>query len=115
MKEVGYVRGMNEIVGALIATDTFKENEIYWITLYLFRQLKLKELFSDGFPRLNILIFQLRIFMQNYTSEILGYLDSHDVPIVSFAAKWFLTIFSSEFPKVLVKIFNYCHFTCLLF
>lgn len=75
MKDVGYVRGMNEIVGALIASDTFKENEIYWITLYLFRQLKLKELFSDGFPRLNILIFQLRIFMQNYTSEILAFLD----------------------------------------
>ncbi|KAL4508330.1 hypothetical protein ABPG72_003634 [Tetrahymena utriculariae] len=105
-KDVGYVQGLNQIVGTLIPLN-LKENEIYWIVLYFLKKLKLKEMYKEGFPRLKILTFQLEIFMQNYLPELLQYLKENNISVSYFCTKWFITLFSYDLQnKTILKIWN---------
>ncbi|KAL4457024.1 hypothetical protein ABPG74_014662 [Tetrahymena malaccensis] len=105
-KDVGYVQGLNQIVGTLIPLN-LKENEIYWIVLYFLKKLKLKEMYKEGFPRLKILTFQLEIFMQNYLPELLQYLKENNISVSYFCTKWFITLFSYDLEnKTILKIWN---------
>ena len=65
IKEVGYIQGLNSIV-AVYVLQHFSEEEIYWILKYKIKKLKMIDLFSDGFPKLNFLTYALRNFLFNY-------------------------------------------------
>ena len=73
VKDVGYVQGLNQIVGLFIL-DGKKEDEIYWIVLYFLKKMKGRELYIENFPKLKVLNFVLEVFMMNYMPELVYFL-----------------------------------------
>ena len=69
---VGYIQGMNSIVGILL--HTFSEEESFWTLLYIMEKLELKNLLGNNFKMVNVLNFQLHYFTEHYFPEITAYL-----------------------------------------
>ena len=69
---VGYVQGLNYIVGILLRN--FSEEESFWTLLYMMEKLELKNLFGNNFKMVNVLNYQLHYFTEYYFPEITAYL-----------------------------------------
>lgn len=73
LPKTGYVQGLNSIGSALLAQD-LTEQQSYWMLLYLLKKCKVNELVAEGFPKVQILNYQLEIFMRNYLPDIIDHL-----------------------------------------
>ena len=65
VKKVGYVQGINSIVGVYL-TYHFTDEEVYWIVKYKIKKLKMMDLMKDGLPKLKFLNYTLKNFMYNF-------------------------------------------------
>ena len=66
--ELGYVQGFNSLVG--IALLSLSEQEAYSLMIYLFEDLKVKQLFYHDFEGLSLLNYQLEAFLEHYYPEV---------------------------------------------
>lgn len=80
--QVGYVQGMNILVSSFLGMKV-AEDESYWLSKYIFKKMKLKDVMINNFPKLNSLNYQLENFMMNYMPDVLShlvlYLSSHNI------------------------------------
>jgi len=70
---IGYVQGLNSLVGLFLSTELSDEN-IYWLIKYILIRKKYDEIFKEGFPRVQVLTYQLEIYMRNYLPDVIDYL-----------------------------------------
>ena len=70
--EVGYIQGLNSVVGTLLLH--LKEEDTYWMMLYLLRSRGLSKVFTPPFSKTDIWNYQLEILMQNYLPDIFDHL-----------------------------------------
>lgn len=50
------------------------QNECFWATIYFLNKLKFKEILYPGFPRIDILNFQLEVYMNVYMKQVVNHL-----------------------------------------
>lgn len=62
IKEVGYIQGLNTIVSVFLRNN-LDEQEVFWITFYFLKKMKVNELMTDGLPKLLVLNYQFSIFL----------------------------------------------------
>ena len=72
-RQVGYVQGMNILVSSFLGMN-MAEEESYWLSKYIFKKMKLKDVMINNFPKLNSLNYQLENFMMNYMPNVLAHL-----------------------------------------
>jgi len=72
VKDVGYIQGLNSIVG--VALTCLKEEEAFWMLLYMMEKLNVKDILNESFTRINILNYQLQTFLDAYLPELSSYL-----------------------------------------
>lgn len=73
MPKLGYVQGLNTIVAVFISQD-LKDYEVYWLMKYILKKKKFDGILSDGFPMVQLLNYQLEIYVRHYLPEIIGHL-----------------------------------------
>jgi len=71
IKEVGYIQGLNSV--AAVFLYYLKEEESFWILLYLMERVKAKEIFKTDFERVSILNYQLETFVHYYLPTVAQY------------------------------------------
>ena len=72
--EVGYIQGMNSVIGTLLLH--LKEEDAYWMAVYLLRKRELSRVFTPPFVKTDIWNYQLEIIMQNILPDIYDHLVS---------------------------------------
>jgi len=65
------MQGLNSIVGTFLLN--LKEEESFWIILYFMEKLGYKDLFKDDFNKINLLNYQLELYLDHYMPEISEY------------------------------------------
>ncbi len=120
--QVGYVQGMNLIVGFLLInsnvdksnTNAFNEIQAFWIFARLMKMPKynLRTFFLPGMPRLMILSFQMDHIMSrgsnNKYIEVFEHFKRLNVETKTWFATWALTLYSSTMPwNMLQKVWDY--------
>ena len=73
MPKIGYVQGMNTITSVFLGAK-LKDSEVYWLMKYILNKKKFEEILMDGFPRVQILNYQLDIYVRNYIPELIEFL-----------------------------------------
>jgi len=68
VREVGYIQGLNLIAGVFLLS--LKEEESFWMMIYLLEKLEFKEVLQSNFERVSILNYQLEIYVKNYFPSI---------------------------------------------
>jgi len=68
MKEVGYIQGLNSVAGVFLYY--LKEEESFWMMLYLMERLKTKEIFKSDFEKVSLLNYQLECFISYYLPSL---------------------------------------------
>ena len=62
------MQGLNSVVGTFLFH--LKEEESFWIILYFMERMKYKELFKDDFNKINLMTYQLELYLDHYVQEI---------------------------------------------
>lgn len=75
VKEVGYIQGLNSIAGTLLTN--LKEEDAYWMMIYLLKKRELKNLVAFKFPLVNLWNFQLKCLMRCHLPDIYAHLVSY--------------------------------------
>jgi len=105
--KIGYVQGMNTITSVFLGAK-LKDSEVYWLMKYILNKKKFEEILMDGFPRVQILNYQLDIYVRNYIPELIEFLGSKDLNVGYFSTQWFITMFSYDLEyNLLLKIWNF--------
>lgn len=132
LPNIGYVQGLNSIVSILLSQG-LTEQQSYWMLLYLLKKCKINDLLSEGFPKVQILNYQLEIYMRNYLPDVIDYLvnfffeqllysikynkGEKGFNISYFTTQWFITLFTYELEfdqvKIICVVSN--HFTTFYF
>lgn len=68
-KEIGYIQGLNVVASAFLLND-MSEHDVYWVSKYFLRKMKLKDVMKNGFPKLKLLTYQMEVFLFNYLPDI---------------------------------------------
>ena len=126
--QVGYVQGMNLIVGFLLINSSnnknnnnnnnkkssFNEIQSFWIFSRLMKMPKynLRSFFLPGMPRLMILSFQMDQIMSNGNNnhhvELFEHFKRLNIETKTWFATWALTLYSSTMPwNMLMKVWDY--------
>ena len=71
VKEVGYIQGLNSIAGVFLFY--LKEEESFWIMLYLMERLKTKNIFQSDFEQVSLLNYQLEAYIGYYLPALSEY------------------------------------------
>lgn len=105
VKDVGYIQGLNSIAG--VALTCLKEEETFWMLLYMMEKLNVKDILNESFTRINILNYQLQTFLDNYLPELAAYLEENGMVWKHITISWFITLFAQylSFHNV-IKLWN---------
>jgi len=68
VQEVGYIQGLNLIAGVFLFS--LKEEESFWMMVYLLEKLEFKDVLRSNFERVGLLNYQLEIYLKNYFPSI---------------------------------------------
>lgn len=47
-----------------------KENEVFWLIKFFLNKMDLKSIYSPGFPKIQILNYQLEIYLKVYMKDV---------------------------------------------
>jgi len=94
--KVGYVQGLNSIAAVFLAHN-ITDSEAYWIMKYIFKKKHFDDAMVDNFAKVQLLTYQLEIYMRNYLPEIIDHLGENGINVSYFATQWFITMFSYDF------------------
>jgi len=105
--KIGYVQGMNVIASVFLATN-LKDSEVFWLIRYVLHKKKFEEILLDGFPRVQLLNYQLDVYARIYLPELITYLTGKEINVSYFATQWFITMFAYDLNySHIIKIWNF--------
>lgn len=92
--QITYVQGMNFIVGSLLTI--FSPEEAFWMFLYLIKDYKLMEMYTENMPLLQLFAYQLRTLLEIHLPKINTWFIENSLDLDIFCPQWFLTLFSKN-------------------
>jgi len=69
--EIGYTQGINSWVGVLLLNG-LKAHESFWLIIFLLNKMDLRLFVSPGFPKINVLNYQLEIYMKIHMKDLIN-------------------------------------------
>jgi hypothetical protein len=94
---IGYVQGLNYIVGYLL-TVIDNEQAVYCMLIKLCKNYGIREIFQPGFPLLHEKTYIFNELFKSRNQKLATFLEQKDVDITICIHKWFLTLFTMQFP-----------------
>ena len=105
--EVGYIQGINFIVGFLLMINGGNEEISFWEFIYFCENSKfcLKKMYSDDFSLNKALCIDFMKILKVKKPEVCEHFEKSLIPDQCWIFKWFLTLFLSSFKKEIVILF----------
>ena len=103
--ELSYCQGMNILTAYLVLVSDGNEVETYNILRYIFSiycNIKLREFYLNGFPRLNMYIFLLKEILREKLPMIYDKILDLNVPDELWLFKWLQSLFAIVLPFIIV-------------
>ncbi|XP_071950636.1 TBC1 domain family member 1-like isoform X2 [Antedon mediterranea] len=103
--EVGYCQGLSFVAGLLLMHT--EEEESFQMLQFLMFQLSFRRQYKPDMVALQIQMYQLSRLLHDHYRRLHDHLEVNDIGPSLYAAAWFLTIFTSQFPLGFVaRIFD---------
>lgn len=101
-----YTQGISYVTGFILLNVQYEE-ECFYLVCRLFEKYQLKELYSVGFSFLHQEVFVFETLFSARLPALRQHFKNLHVPTSVFLHRWFLTLFTMEFPFELVsRIFD---------
>ncbi|XP_033118426.1 TBC1 domain family member 1-like isoform X2 [Anneissia japonica] len=94
--EVGYCQGLSFVAGLLLMH--IEEEEAFQMMQYLMFHLSFRRQYKPDMVALQIQMYQLSRLLHDHHRRLHDHLEANDIGPSLYAAAWFLTIFTSQFP-----------------
>uniref|UniRef100_UPI0035901CD4 TBC1 domain family member 1-like isoform X1 n=1 Tax=Myxine glutinosa TaxID=7769 RepID=UPI0035901CD4 len=108
-REVGYCQGLSFVAGVLILH--LPEEEAFELLKFLMYELGLRRQYRPDMAPLQVQMYQLSRLLHDQHRDLHDHLEALDIGPSLYAAPWFLTLFSSQFPLGFVaRIFDFVCF-----
>jgi hypothetical protein len=93
-EQVSYCQGVNILAANVLILFDGNEKESFEVLKYFFSNLKLREFYIRGFPRLHSYIFILKRLIKMYLSEINEIIEVSLIPDEVWIFKWLQSLYS---------------------
>jgi len=93
-EQVSYCQGINILAANVILLSDGNEKESFEVLKYFFSNLKLREFYIKGFPKLHSYIFILKRLIKIYLSDINEILEASLIPDEVWIFKWIQSLYS---------------------
>jgi len=74
------------------------EEQAYMMLKHLMFRRSLRKQYLPDMAALQVQLYQLSRLLHDHHPDLYAHFDNCDIPPTLYAAPWFLTIFSSQFP-----------------
>ncbi|XP_041857743.1 TBC1 domain family member 4 isoform X3 [Melanotaenia boesemani] len=104
--EVGYCQGISFVAGVLLLH--MSEEQAFDMLKFLMYDLGIRRQYRPDMISLQIQMYQLSRLLHDYHRDLYNHFEEHEICPSLYAAPWFLTLFSSQFPLGFVsRIFDF--------
>ena len=105
---LGYVQGMNFIVGSLL----YHANEeiAFWMFVTLIEEFELRDIYEPNLPGLYKHCFVLDTMIKQHLPELFTHFQTHNILVEMYASDWIFCLFSNIVPLNLTSDFYDCFF-----
>eukprot|EP00467_Chlorarachnion_reptans_P026024 CAMPEP_0114489626 /NCGR_PEP_ID=MMETSP0109-20121206/1994_1 /TAXON_ID=29199 /ORGANISM="Chlorarachnion reptans, Strain CCCM449" /LENGTH=431 /DNA_ID=CAMNT_0001666159 /DNA_START=146 /DNA_END=1441 /DNA_ORIENTATION=- len=102
-KNVGYCQGMGFIAGLLLLY--MDEDSAFWtlVALITTRKFNMRGLFSNKMPLLARYFHVFETLLETHAPRLAGHLQRMGIHSSMYASRWFITVFSCNFPFEVVN------------
>ncbi|XP_071847402.1 TBC1 domain family member 4-like isoform X2 [Apostichopus japonicus] len=94
--DVGYCQGLSFVAGFLLMH--MEEQEAFDMLVFMMYGLGCRRQYKPDMVALQIQMYQLSRLLHDFHRELHDHLEANDVGPTFYAAPWFLTFFTSQFP-----------------
>ena len=94
---IGYVQGMNFVVGSLLMHCS--EEIAFWIFISLIEDFNMRQIFMPELPGLYRHCFLLKNLTKKHLPTLWQHLVSHHMNVEIFAADWIFALFANIIPS----------------
>ncbi|KAG8201686.1 hypothetical protein JTE90_012751 [Oedothorax gibbosus] len=98
--EIGYCQGQSFLAAALLLH--IPEEQAFSILVKIMFEYGLRNLFRNGFEELHLRLYQLEKLVEERIPELHAHFYDLGIEMHMFASQWFLTLYTSKFPLVVV-------------
>ncbi|XP_054720811.1 rab GTPase-activating protein 1-like [Uloborus diversus] len=98
--EVGYCQGQSFLAAALLLH--IPEEQAFSILVKIMFEYGLRDLFKNSFEELHLRLYQLDKLIEDQLPELHAHFTDLGIEMHMFASQWFLTLYTSKFPLVVV-------------
>jgi hypothetical protein len=92
--EMGYCQGVNILVANILLISDGNEVESFYMLIYIFQHLKVRDLFTRGFPKVHLLIYIIKKLLKTHLKEINDKLEELAIPDEIWLFKWIQSLFT---------------------
>uniref|UniRef100_A0A3B3RRH9 TBC1 domain family member 4 n=1 Tax=Paramormyrops kingsleyae TaxID=1676925 RepID=A0A3B3RRH9_9TELE len=104
--EVGYCQGISFVAGLLLLH--MSEEQAFDMLKFLMYDVGFRRQYRPDMISLQIQMYQLSRLLHDYHRELYNHLEEHEICPSLYAAPWFLTLFTSQFPLGFVaRVFDF--------
>ncbi|XP_041115689.1 TBC1 domain family member 4-like isoform X2 [Polyodon spathula] len=104
-KEVGYCQGISFVAGVLLLH--MSEEQAFQMLKFVMYDLGVRKQYRPDMISLQIQMYQLSRLLHDYHRDLYNHLEKNEVSPSLYAAPWFLTLLSSQFPLSFVaRVFD---------
>jgi hypothetical protein len=103
--ELSYCQGMNILIAYLLLVSDGNELETFNLIKFIFSvncNIKLREFYLNGFPRLNMYLFLLKEIVKEKLPDIHKKIDDLKIPDELWLFKWLQSLFAITLPFAIV-------------
>lgn len=98
--EIGYCQGQSFLAAALLLH--IPEEQAFSILVKIMFEYGLRDFFRNGFEELHLRLYQLEKLLEEQIPELHAHFADLGIEMHMFASQWFLTLYTSKFPLVVV-------------
>ncbi|KFM66635.1 Rab GTPase-activating protein 1-like protein, partial [Stegodyphus mimosarum] len=98
--EVGYCQGQSFLAAALLLH--MPEEQAFSILVKIMYEYGLRNFFKNSFEELHLRLYQLEKLIEEHIPELHAHFSDLGIEMHMFASQWFLTLYTSKFPLVVV-------------
>ena len=109
-KEIGYIQGMNFVVGFILEISAMEEFESFNFIINFWKKNKnlYFGMYAENFPMINFLVFSFHYILKKENKKIEDKLIKIDFPDALWLTKWFLSFFTfSLTSEYVLRIFDF--------
>ncbi len=101
--EIGYCQGINLITAFLLIVCNYNEKDVFYILVSILsntygNNFLIRGFFTEEFPLLKLFLYFFEEIFEKYNKKLKEHFDKLDLPLDTWAGRWFQTLFTICLP-----------------